>query len=80
MNNKEWAEHIIERFGKQLALKFAESYSSCPCNTSKWECCTCKYSYKYYDLCKEGREFWDRTDKIKRGIIKRHIKRIIKNE
>ena len=41
---KEWATHIINKFGKENAERFAYSNRRCPCNFLKKTCTDCVYN------------------------------------
>ena len=47
-NEKEWAEHIIYKFGKGSAMIYAtDKYHSCPCVSLHKKCWTCIYYNGY---------------------------------
>lgn len=43
---EEWADHIIEKFGKNTALIFAGTWIKCPCILADFECDRCGYARK----------------------------------
>lgn len=80
-SNKEWAKHIIKRFGKKEMYRWAIQHRyNCPCAYLKYRCCTCRFQTKESNLintgCVESIDFlWRvsldyRTDEIKELIVK----------
>lgn len=44
MKKKEWAKHIINRFGEDVASRFADSVFSCPCVMTMRSCGNCDFN------------------------------------
>lgn len=79
-DNKQWAKHIINKFGKINAINFAKSNIKCPCNFLKWGCLFCKYQ-EWRSSCRIGHKYDeyindDITFSLKR--VKRRLKNIKK--
>lgn len=51
-----WANHIIQRFGREGAEKFIYGCNSCPCIELERDCKTCKYNIGR-DLCSYAKKW-----------------------
>lgn len=74
---KEWAKHIIKRFGKETALTYVNSKSSCPCKCVDRSCYDCTFREEDSLVCSESSEYFNEVyfynEKIKK--IKQKIKK-----
>jgi hypothetical protein len=79
---KFWAEHIVNKFGSVIAVGFASSAKTCPCEFTGRLCYECYYSIngiscpesrKFYEFVGTARESYKirmkRLDAVKRKII-----------
>ena len=77
--NKEWAKHIIKRFGKKEAYRWAIQDSWCPCTFLGYKCKECEFNEGLSDCyvtgCIEAKEYFINifSDIIKINAIKRMI-------
>ena len=84
MKNKEWINHIIDRFKGENINMFVRNDWRCPCNFFSWECSRCEFfgpiygnDYEYNCCCKESQE-WRRLSNLRIKIIKLILRRKLK--
>ena len=73
-NYKEWAEHILNKFGNEGAFQYAISGSSCPCQALGRGCKFCRFGSIIY--CAGSRAFADFPRALIPAIKKEILKRL----